>query len=647
MSDGTYESIQQHRAALGELAAREAAIVSALKVPTHIELVDALRARIVSDTFTILVLGDFKNGKSTFINALLGEKVLPSFARPATAIVNEVRYAADRSALVHALPVDGARTDPVTIPIGELERHVTIDARNPDRPSPYERAEVFWPLELCRNGVVLVDSPGLNEDPIRSGVTLDYLRRADAVILVLNAEKILAENERSFIELHLHPMGYDNVFYVANKINLVDEECRDDLIEFARHRARPYLEHEDRLFFVDARGGLEARRADDAQRWTESGIAAVEAYLERFLVESKGRAKILGPARELRSAMNQIRRDIRERESLLAVDLDDLRRRYTAAQEPLSRLERRRDEIVRSIENHHWATRQEAVQAVRRRLEQIADGVPEWIDEVETEARLTMNPLNATAARQAFVEELSRAISHRTRRELAEWLGDDLQKHLLARSEDLEHNIGHDLTDFERRVDEIRFELGGIDPADTGPVPSDGQRLAAAITGLVMVDAGSAYTGSMYGFKEMAKTAVPRLAVLFAGVALAVNPFVLVGVLLGSTVVEGLVRKGGAERRIRATLAARTRDGLRDRAADDAETVGDQIAQQLRATRDAVLVVLSNEIDDVRTQVEVALAEKEAGEARVVHARAELVRHSQELDEISDGLDEIIYAVAR
>ena len=96
MSDGTYESIQQHRAALGELAAREAAIVSALKVPTHIELVDALRARIVSDTFTILVLGDFKNGKSTFINALLGEKVLPSFARPATAIVNACTSAGRR-----------------------------------------------------------------------------------------------------------------------------------------------------------------------------------------------------------------------------------------------------------------------------------------------------------------------------------------------------------------------------------------------------------------------------------------------------------------------------------------------------------------------------------------------------------------------
>jgi len=47
--------------------------------------------------------------------------------------------------------------------------------------NPYEKVEIFWPVELCRNGVEVIDSPGLNEHTTREQITMDYLSIVDAV----------------------------------------------------------------------------------------------------------------------------------------------------------------------------------------------------------------------------------------------------------------------------------------------------------------------------------------------------------------------------------------------------------------------------------------------------------------------------------
>ncbi|NCC36113.1 MAG: hypothetical protein EOM24_29480, partial [Chloroflexia bacterium] len=73
------------------------------------------------DTFKLLIMGEFKTGKSTFINALLREKVLPSYATPTTAIINEVKYGAQRRALLHFNDED---KQPMEIPVDQLEEYV-------------------------------------------------------------------------------------------------------------------------------------------------------------------------------------------------------------------------------------------------------------------------------------------------------------------------------------------------------------------------------------------------------------------------------------------------------------------------------------------------------------------------------------------
>jgi GTPase SAR1 family protein len=645
---GTYESVQAFRATLLGLAERQARIIDELQVTTYQELMANLRRRVTSDTFKILVLGDFRQGKSTFINALLGEQVLPSFAWPTTAIVNEVKFADQRRAVLHMLPVKGKQPRPKEIPIADLHRYVTIDDDDPDKLSAYERAEVYWPLSLCRNGVEIVDSPGLNDTTGRTEVTVGYLTRADAVVLVLSAEKFLAHNERQFVEIYLKPLGQDNVVFVTNKINQIEPEARDEVIRRARQRAEPYLDRDERLFFVNAKGGLQARVANDADAWRESGLAAVEAYLERFLVESRGRAKIVGPARELRSAMNQIRKDLRSREGMLDLDREELQRRFADAQKPLRLLQRRRTEIVCTVENHNVETRAMALQAVRRTLEDIADRAPSWADEVETENELNLITLQARASRERFFTELGEKVSHRMRVALSEWMASDLQKLLADRVEDLEERIGRDLDDFAGKADRIRWDLNEAGGPDASREPSGGRRLAAAIAGLAPTDGVNPSAGSIYGFKDVATKAVSGLAVVFTGVALAMNPPVVlgvIGVVLGGALAERLIRKGGTEKKLRAAVAAKCRDELRGRAGKDAEAVAKRLDGRLGAMRDAVATTLANEVEEIRQQVNAALKEKTKGEARVIQARKELVAYAEEIDRINEELDDLIHRV--
>ena len=79
----------------------------ASKLLGDLELNDELAATSADETelkresFKVLVVGEIKRGKSTFINALLGEEVLPAFATPCTAVINEIKYSETKRAVLH------------------------------------------------------------------------------------------------------------------------------------------------------------------------------------------------------------------------------------------------------------------------------------------------------------------------------------------------------------------------------------------------------------------------------------------------------------------------------------------------------------------------------------------------------------------
>ena len=233
----------------------------------------AARAR--AGRFVVLLIGNFSSGKSTLLNALLGQPVLPVKVNPCTAILTELVHGEEPS--VEVLFRDDRPAETLT-PEAFLERYQLrtsseeeAGAEVSDRFGAIDRAVVRWPLPLLRDGVVLLDTPGLDDDDARTQRTLRSLPEADAVIFVLNATRFLTELERRTLRRELLPLGLENLFFPVTMVDLLDalsgDPARDlaDIRAGAREALGPLcvVDGEDRLeqrfFLMNARGGLLAR----------------------------------------------------------------------------------------------------------------------------------------------------------------------------------------------------------------------------------------------------------------------------------------------------------------------------------------------------------------------------------------------------
>ncbi len=179
-----------------------------------------------NDFFTIVVLGEFKRGKSTFVNALLGEKVLPADVVPTTATINALMWSEEKKTQV--LKTSGE------VETGEssLDFLNKYTAREDFDVSNIKYLKVGLPSNILENNTVIVDTPGVSDiNEHRVQVTYDFIPRADAVIFLLDATSPLKRTEKEFIDEHIIKLGIDRVLFIANKFDYIDEEDEEETLE--------------------------------------------------------------------------------------------------------------------------------------------------------------------------------------------------------------------------------------------------------------------------------------------------------------------------------------------------------------------------------------------------------------------------------
>ena len=254
--------------------------------------VEQAAERLNRDDFRIIFCGEFKRGKSTFINAILGQKALPMKVAPCTGVITEVKYAQEPRVLVHPL-----RGDPFKANVDEIKQYIAIQGN--DAPD-VSRVELFYPIDLCKNGITLIDSPGLNEDWRRTQISLTELSQADAVIMVLSCEMALSRSEMDFIESRLLDRKVGS-FFVWNRYDAV---WNDDLeIAALRERSQSRLkEHQGQVYYLSAREALVAQLRGDESRFLRSGLPSFMNSLEQFLTEKRALIKLQSPLNEGKKA---------------------------------------------------------------------------------------------------------------------------------------------------------------------------------------------------------------------------------------------------------------------------------------------------------------------------------------------------------
>ncbi len=226
---------------------------------------------------TLVVLGEFNHGKSTVINALLGDQVLPMGITPTTAVITHLVHA-EKPVVTIQPPHHG---EPYSIAYEEMEKTVKESGEEGEEP---EYVEIGYPNEVLKNSLVLVDTPGVNDiSRQKVEITYGYLPRADVIVYVLDATQVLKKSEVTFIRDRLLRSSGERIIFVLNKIDALSPDDVEEVVEYAKERLTAILGPVE-LFTFSGRKALDAQKKGEE---LPADFVGFKDYLQRFVQEQR------------------------------------------------------------------------------------------------------------------------------------------------------------------------------------------------------------------------------------------------------------------------------------------------------------------------------------------------------------------------
>lgn len=243
----------------------------------------ALGSRLATGRLQLAVVGQFKRGKSTLLNAFLGAEILPSAVTPLTALPTFIRY----GKLFRLISEDarGVREDLEARDTSELrkllEARVTEDG-NPRNRLGLVHVEIELPATLLATGLVFVDTPGVGSTYRHNTSAAEAaLPECDAALFVVSPDPPITEVELAYLkQLRL---ATSTITIVSNKIDVLEERDRERSEKFLRRvvgettGALPI-----KFFNVSARLALAAKLGGDDDAYARSGFRDLEDYIAEF-----------------------------------------------------------------------------------------------------------------------------------------------------------------------------------------------------------------------------------------------------------------------------------------------------------------------------------------------------------------------------
>jgi uncharacterized caspase-like protein/ribosome biogenesis GTPase A len=335
-----------------------------LSLSNSIQCIDNVLERVQPQTFSVAVVGDFKRGKSTFINALLGQKVLPSDILPCSATLCRITYG-----LRPRVKVIYRNKREEEIAIDQLNEYVTaLTPESEEVAARVKEAIIYYPASYCMNNVDIIDTPGLNNEANMTEVTLSVLPRVDAAIMVTMAQAPFIESEVEFLEKKLLTNDLGRIIFVLNGIDHISnpEEVSKHLqyacariLKLILQRAEDQYGKDSpeyevyrkkigkvRIFGLSASQALRAKQTGDAELLAKSRFPEFEAALENFLTYERGSAFLQVPISRLIASSTEILSTLNLRQDS---QKEDLHQMGTETQRILDNAQRLSQQLLQQV----------------------------------------------------------------------------------------------------------------------------------------------------------------------------------------------------------------------------------------------------------------------------------------------------------
>jgi signal recognition particle receptor subunit beta len=255
----------------------------------------------------IVVFAPFNYGKSTLLNAILGQKMLPIDLIPTTGAAITVRYGPEiytRIQFTDGQEIQDAGTE-------VLKHFAILDDQRQMRPD-VAAVEVYCPHPFLQTGVELVDLPGTDDQAAQDTLVKQQLLTADLVVQVLDGRKLMTLQEREQLRDWLLDRGIETVVFVVNFLNLLEPDDQKQVLNRLRFVAESFRVQlptgTSNLYRVDALPALRARLKGDTAAAQVSGLALFESALQMIVQQQEriaqtGLLRLQAIARPTREAL--------------------------------------------------------------------------------------------------------------------------------------------------------------------------------------------------------------------------------------------------------------------------------------------------------------------------------------------------------
>ena len=391
-------------------------------------------------------MGEFNHGKTTFVNALLGEQALPTGVTPTTAAIHHIRWAIKPEATV--VSSSGERRP---IPFDEAKRFAVGGGASSEE---VDYLEIGYPAPLLEERILLVDTPGVNDlSNQRADITYSYIPRADAVLFLLDAGQILKESERVFLNDKLLKASRDKIVFVITKWDLLSVEEQREALAYAKNHLSALVK-DPVVFLVSSETALGGHRE-------ASGLPELVAHLRRFLAEERGRILLDNALGEGLGVSTLLAKGIDARRRSIAMKTEEIDRRVAALEKDLTgqsgTIEQRRGQIREEVS---------AIKAgARKDLDRFVDDVCRQLPNVIDAAK----PTDLKQYLPAFLEDAYKQWAEEETREIAMQLEQLAEKTVALVREDAHDSakrvaaaLGSDARRLDVQVDSIKYDMGVV-----------------------------------------------------------------------------------------------------------------------------------------------------------------------------------------
>ncbi len=352
------------------------------------ERLHVISERLEDQRFSIGITGVMNAGKSTMLNALLGQEVLGTAVVPETANLTVIKYAKEPYAVVNfwnekewanieesskslksleafvkeSQAHFGEKLHTFVTKEGQSERIGVHDlalytsAKHSDKKCNLVKSvELYIDLKFVQDGVQIVDTPGL-DDPViqREEITLEYLSECDLMIHLMNAAQAATQKDVDFIIDALLYRNVAQLLVVITRIDAITQKELQEVIAYTKRSIEARLKEQNKgakldeviakIVFIPIAGKLalmhKLGRAEEALKlgydMEQTGLPLVESYLEEVLFGSnsqKAHLIIASNQKEIESIMDETLKAFEEEQHFLTLSQEEIERAYLKHQE--------------------------------------------------------------------------------------------------------------------------------------------------------------------------------------------------------------------------------------------------------------------------------------------------------------------------